>query len=364
MKLDDFTFDLPDALIAQFPTKERSNSRLMHVAAQSDHIDHFLFKHIVSLLKPNDLLVRNNVKVIKARLFGRKSTGGKLEFMIERVLDDRQMLTQIKASKAPKAGDQVLIVGQDSNNSDIEEVVIRFDVMSKDEGFYLLKLRTDDSENCPLILEDIIESFGHLPLPPYIQRQDESFDEERYQTVFAKEPGAVAAPTAGLHFDALLFDAVKALGVDIAETTLFVGSGTFQPVRVDDIKTHTMHSERYVITQELVEKIAHCHSQGGRVIALGTTSLRALESASQSGELIAKSDETDIFIYPGYQFQCVDALITNFHLPKSTLLMLVAAFSGKERIEQAYAEAIKEQYRFFSYGDAMFLHCANKADKK
>ncbi len=347
MNLDDFDFQLPEELIAQFPADERSASRLMHVGQKVGELEHLIFKDIVQLLEPGDLLVRNDVKVLNARLFGRKGSGGKLEFMLERVLDDRQVLSQIRASKAPKIGDSVFV-----ENENAEDAGFSFKVLEKNDGLYRLQLDPDESRS----LEELIEYYGHLPLPPYIQRSDEDFDEQRYQTVFAKHPGAVAAPTAGLHFDEELFEQVAALGVDVGETTLYVGSGTFQPVRVDKIEDHKMHSERYVISQHLVDQVQACRERGGRVIALGTTSLRALESASQTGELLARSEETSIFIYPGYQFKCVDALITNFHLPKSTLLMLVSAFAGKEQIDQAYAEAVKEEYRFFSYGDAMFLN--------
>lgn len=345
MTLDEFTFDLPEHLIAQLPTKERSESRLMQVCKHSADVKHLSFKDIVSLLKPNDLLVRNNVKVIKARLFGHKKSGGKLEFLIERVLSDRQILSQIKASKAPKVNDSVFVRDEKT------EQTFEFLVLGKNLGFYRLEL----SDAFPITLEDLIERCGHLPLPPYIQREDNDFDAQRYQTVYAQKLGAVAAPTAGLHFDERLFEAIQAKGVEIADITLYVGSGTFQPVRVDDIKDHHMHSERYEISDNLVKKIESCREKGGRIVALGTTSLRALESASQLGKIQSMQGETDIFIYPGYQFLCVDALITNFHLPKSTLLMLVSAFAGKEKIMQAYQEAIKESYRFFSYGDAMFL---------
>jgi S-adenosylmethionine:tRNA ribosyltransferase-isomerase len=349
MKTDDFTFDLPDELIAQVPTKERTASRLMHVSQHDKIIEHLLFSEVVSLLKPNDLLVRNNVKVINARLFGEKSSGGKLEFLVERVLSDREILTQIKASKAPKPEDIVFV------SNDLSTKKFAFKILEKNDGFYRLEL----IEEHRVSLERIIEECGHLPLPPYIQRTDNEFDADRYQTVFAEKLGAVAAPTAGLHFDMPLFEKIKAIGVQIEEITLYVGSGTFQPVRVDDVEKHKMHSERFEISQQLVDKVLECRAKGGRVVALGTTSLRALESASQQGFLQAMSGETNIFIYPGYQFKCVDALITNFHLPKSTLLMLVSAFSGKEKIMYAYKQAIKEKYRFFSYGDAMFLEKAS-----
>jgi len=348
MKIDDFNFELPEHLIAQLPAKERSASRLMRVFKDSFDIEHLLFKDIVSLLRPNDLLVRNNVKVINARLYGLKASGGKLEFLIERVLNDRQILTQIKASKAPKIHDVVYISDQINNNQ------FSFQVLEKNAGFYRLEFL--DSQQ--ISLDNLIERCGHLPLPPYIQRQDNDFDAERYQTVFAKKLGAVAAPTAGLHFDEVLFETIKEIGVDIGEITLYVGSGTFQPVRVDNIEEHHMHSERFEISDMLVEQVHRCREKGGRIIALGTTTLRALESASQTKQIQAMQGETNIFIYPGYKFLCVDALITNFHLPKSTLLMLVSAFAGQEKIKHAYHVAIEESYRFFSYGDAMFLEKA------
>ncbi len=340
MRVDEFDFELPESLIAQMPTQKRSDSRLMHVNGMGE-IKHLEFRQIDSLFREHDLLVRNNVKVMKARLFGRKISGGKLEFLFERVLNDRDILTQIKASKAPKVGDKLYI----------EECSA--EVLSKDDGFYSLRLNLHEAglES----IDELVELKGHMPLPPYIKREDDSFDEDRYQTVYAKPLGAVAAPTAGLHFDEKCFEAIKAKGVSIAELTLYVGSGTFQPVRVDDIKSHHMHAERYQIDEALVEQVKACREKGGRIIALGTTSLRALESACVGGELQIRNEETDIFIYPGYEFRCVDALITNFHLPKSTLLMLVSAFSGKEVIANAYQAAITEGYRFFSYGDAMFL---------
>lgn len=345
MKLDEFTFDLPEHLIAQTPTKERSASRLMQVCKESSEIKHLFFRDITSLLRPNDLLVRNNVRVIKARLFGHKASGGKLEFLIERVLSDRQIVSQIKASKAPKINESVFVVDELSGQA------FELMVLEKAAGFYRLELLP----SMQISLETLIERCGHLPLPPYIQRKDTDFDAERYQTVYAQKLGAVAAPTAGLHFDNNLFAELKKLGVEIAETTLYVGSGTFQPVRVDNIEEHQMHAERYEVSETLVKQIEKCRQRSGRVIALGTTSLRALESACQSGQIKSQQAETTIFIYPGYTFQCVDALITNFHLPKSTLLMLVSAFAGKEKIMRAYQEAVKESYRFFSYGDAMFL---------
>lgn len=340
MQVDDFDFNLPESLIAQMPAKERTDSRLMYVDSKGG-IQHLEFKQIEALFRKNDLLVRNNVKVMKARLFGRKVSGGKLEFLLERVVGDTEILTQIKASKAPKVGDTLFVEDCPA------------EVLARNDGFYTLRL--DLKKAGYDTLEALIDLKGHIPLPPYIKREDAEFDEQRYQTVYAQPIGAVAAPTAGLHFNQAIFERLKEKGVDIADLTLFVGSGTFQPVRVDDIRAHKMHAERYQIDEVLVEQIKQCREKGGRVIALGTTSLRALESACVNGELKAGNEETNIFIYPGFEFRCVDALITNFHLPKSTLLMLVSAFSGKEIIKNAYRTAVQEGYRFFSYGDAMFL---------
>ena len=343
MKLSDFDFSLPEALIAQMPCAERSASRLMVLRKNSAQIAHKTFTDLPDLLKPDDLLVRNNVKVIKARLFGKKASGGQLEFLVERVLDDRRMLTQIRASKAPKISDTVFVEGEGKS--------VAFEVLKKTHGFYLLAL----SDVSIMPVSEVIENLGHLPLPPYIRREDNAFDASRYQTVYAQKPGAVAAPTAGLHFDEALFEKISALGVQIGETTLYVGSGTFQPLRVENVNEHVMHSERFEVSQALVDQIKQTRAKGGRIIAVGTTSLRALESACREGELKACEGDTDIFIVPGYQFRCVDALITNFHLPKSTLLMLVSAFVGREKILSAYQRAIEENYRFFSYGDAMFM---------
>lgn len=347
MKLNDFDFSLPAAHIAQTPCAERSASRLMVLENQGG-LAHKKFADLPGLLGSNDLLVRNNVKVIKARLYGRKSSGGQLEFLVERVLDDKHVLMQIRASKAPKISDTVFVEGAGKS--------FAFEVLEKKGGFYLLVLL--DNADLQNSVSDIIETVGHLPLPPYIRREDSDFDAQRYQTVYAQKPGAVAAPTAGLHFDEALFEKITAMGVEIGETTLYVGSGTFHPVRVENIAEHVMHTERFEVSQLLVDQIKQARARGGRVIAVGTTSLRALESACRNGELKACAGDTDIFIVPGYQFRCVDALITNFHLPKSTLLMLVSAFVGREKILSAYQVAIEQGYRFFSYGDAMFLERA------
>lgn len=352
---DDFDFFLPPELIAQTPAPERSASRLLHVAGE--RLAQMHCTGLPELLAAGDLLVFNDTRVIHARLFGAKESGGKVEVLVERVLDSRQALAQVRASKAPQAGSRLIIA---------EGFVLR--VLSrtgKDGEFFLLELvgAEEDAKAGNGALAALIERHGHLPLPPYIEHPATGADEERYQTVFARAPGAVAAPTAGLHFDPPLLAALAARGVEFAWLTLHVGAGTFQPVRAQRLEDHRMHSERYTIPQETVERIARTRAHGGRVVAVGTTALRALEAgavrAAAMGESpglpVAGSAETDIFITPGYRFQVVDRLFSNFHLPKSTLLMLVCAFAGTENIRRAYAFAIREGYRFFSYGDAMLL---------
>ncbi len=337
MQVADFDFDLPDALIAQFPPVERGDSRLLHVDTHGGLADR-LFRDLPALLRPDDLLVLNDTRVIKARLFGHKDSGGKVELLVERVLDEFEALVFIRASHAPQPGSRIRLADDVA-----AEVLAR-----KDD---LTRLRF------PLPVLQVLDQFGQLPLPPYITHTPTADDAARYQTVYANEPGAVAAPTAGLHFDDAMLDTLRAQGVRTARVTLHVGAGTFQPVRVDSIADHKMHSERYTIPQATVDAIRDTRTRGGRVVAVGTTSLRALEAAAQNsvGDLHAGASETDIFITPGYRFQVVDVLITNFHLPKSTLLMLVSAFAGLDAIRAAYAHAIAERYRFFSYGDAMFL---------
>ncbi|MCS5586596.1 MAG: tRNA preQ1(34) S-adenosylmethionine ribosyltransferase-isomerase QueA [Gammaproteobacteria bacterium] len=334
MKLTDFDFDLPKSLIAQNPPKNRTDSRLL--VHQSTIIDSF-FHQIASFIKPGDLLVMNNTRVIPARLFGHKESGGKVEIMIERLLNDRQVLAMVKASRAPKIDSFITL-----ENGDKAQVI------NKENGFYTLDFETDS-------LLDLLDNVGHIPLPPYIERNDEQTDLERYQTVFAKEDGAVAAPTAGLHFDDKLLDSLKQQGIDHAFVTLHVGAGTFQPVKADEITDHKMHSEYFEIDQTTVDQINQTKANGGRIIAVGTTAVRSIESAAKSGVLKAIKEETDIFIYPGYEFKIVDMLITNFHLPKSSLLMLVSAFIGQARMMEIYQHAINNEYRFFSYGDAMLL---------
>ena len=332
--LSDFDFDLPQDLIAQFPLPERSASRLLEVA--DDRLVDRRFADIVDLLAPGDLLVFNNTRVLKARFFGAKETGGKVEVLVERVLDDRTVLAQVRASKTPQPGSRIRLADA-------------FDVTVGERAgeFFTLVFPGDVFE--------LIEAHGRLPLPPYIEHAADAVDEQRYQTVYAKEPGAVAAPTAGLHFDDALLEKLRAKGVQFAYVTLHVGAGTFQPVRNENLAEHKMHSEWYTIPAETAEAVHAAQAAGRDVVAVGTTSMRALESASRAGALRAGSDDTDLFITPGYTFRTVTRLITNFHLPKSTLLMLVSAFAGYGRIRAAYAHAIAQRYRFFSYGDAMLL---------
>jgi len=339
LTLDDFDFNLPPELIAQHPATERTASRLLHASKGMLHDRQFA--DLPQLIKPGDLLVFNDTRVIKARLFGRKESGGQIEVMIERIVDDHHAIAQIRASKSPRSGSRIII-----ENAFTLVVTGR---TGEQSGFFALELQ-DDSD-----LYALIEQHGHLPLPPYITHAAEIDDETRYQTVFARHTGAVAAPTAGLHFDEAMLAQLTARGAELAWLTLHVGAGTFQPVRVRTLAEHRMHSERFDIPQATVEAIVRTRTRDGRVIAVGTTSLRALEAAAQNGELSAGAAETDIFITPGYRFQIVDRLITNFHLPRSTLLMLVSAFAGCATIRSAYLHAVAERYRFFSYGDAMFL---------
>ncbi len=337
--LADFRFELPDELIARYPMPERTASRLLIMDGNTGELDHQTFKALPTLLQAGDLLVFNNTRVIAARLFGRKATGGKIEILIERVLGTHEALAHVRASKSPKAGALLLL----------EDEQTQLQVLGRQADLFHLRAPGDE----PLLA--ILERLGHIPLPPYIDRQDQASDRERYQTVYAQKPGAVAAPTAGLHFDQAMLDTLAAMGVNTAFVTLHVGAGTFAPVRVENIETHRMHSEYAEVDEAVVAAIKATQAQGGRVIAVGTTSLRSLESAAQAGDIAPFRDDTSIFIYPGYVFKCVDALITNFHLPESTLLMLVSAFAGHENIQRAYREAVNKRYRFFSYGDAMFL---------
>ena len=338
MKRTDFQFDLPSELIAQFPSDQRTASRLLSLDGSTAVVNDLQFLDLPSLLRQDDLLVFNNTKVIPARLLGQKETGGKIEVLVERVLDDHRVLAHIRSSKSPGEGRRLLM-----------ESILDIEVLGRHDALYELYFHGD------LSATQALEQYGRLPLPPYIERDVDKEDVDRYQTVYAQHIGAVAAPTAGLHFDQMMLDKIDALGIETAQVTLHVGAGTFQPVRVDDIKTHQMHSERIEVTQQVCEQVKATHARGGRVIAVGTTSVRALESASQSGHITPFSGETEIFIYPGYQFKTVDAMVTNFHTSESTLLMLVSAFAGRDNIMSAYHHAIEQKYRFFSYGDAMFL---------
>ena len=333
LTLDDFDFDLPPQLIAQHPLPERTASRLLHVA--DDALHDLAFTDIEHLLVPGDLLVFNDTRVLKARLLGSKPTGGRVEALIERVVEPTLALAMVRTSHKPQPGAVFLF---DDARATVE---------GRRGEFFLLRFDTD--------VNAVMESLGHVPLPPYIAHADAAEDAERYQTVYAARPGAVAAPTAGLHFTQELLDRLRARGVELATLTLHVGAGTFQPVRTRDLSEHRMHSEWFDIGEATAAAVNNARAAQRRVIAVGTTSLRALESAGRDGILRAGSAETDIFITPGFRFRIVDALVTNFHLPRSTLLMLVSAFAGIDRIRSAYAHAIARQYRFFSYGDAMFL---------
>ena len=338
LKKSDFHYDLPEALIAQAPLPERSASRLLVVPPQGAAFVDQQVRDLVQWLRPGDLLVFNDTRVIPARVFGQKETGGRVEILIERLLPNNCARAQVGASKSPKPGSRIAL----DAGGEVE-------VLGRDGEFYQLRFHVDGA------LESWLLKAGRLPLPPYIQRDAGVDDDERYQTVFARELGAVAAPTAGLHFDQALLDALRGQGVEFGHVTLHVGAGTFQPVRVDDIHQHRMHSEWLNVGAALVEQMRATRARGGRVVAVGTTVVRALESASRDGEVQPFAGETQIFIFPGYRIRSVDALVTNFHLPESTLLMLVSAFSGKARVFAAYEHAVREQYRFFSYGDAMLL---------
>ncbi|CAH9054219.1 S-adenosylmethionine:tRNA ribosyltransferase-isomerase [Pseudoalteromonas holothuriae] len=340
MRVADFSFELPDELIARHPKKERSSSRLLALDGNSGLISHKIFTDIVDMLQPNDVMIFNNTKVIPARMFGQKSTGGKVEVLVERVLDEHRVLAHVRSSKSPKAGTTLILEGK-----------AEVKMLGRQGELFELQFAGEQG------VFDILEEIGHMPLPPYIDRPDEEEDKQRYQTVYNEKPGAVAAPTAGLHFDESLLQNIKNKGIEMAFITLHVGAGTFQPVRVESVDEHVMHSEYIEVPQQVVDTIAAAKAKGGRVIAVGTTSVRSLESAAKvhGGELKAFTGDTDIFIYPGYEFNVVDAMVTNFHLPESTLIMLVSAFSGQDNIMQAYNTAIEQKYRFFSYGDAMFL---------
>jgi len=336
MQTSDFDFELPPELIAQFPPQRRAQSRLLHLDGGT--LRDGQFGELPQHLRAGDVLVMNDTRVIKARLFGKKDSGGQVEVLVERVLDDHRALAQIRASHAPKA-ESWLEFGHG--------VAAR--VIGRQGEFYELEFAGSET------LLELLEQHGSLPLPPYIARSAEAEDEARYQTVYARQPGAVAAPTAGLHFDEAMLEQIRGMGVELAYVTLHVGAGTFQPVRVEDLSLHRMHSELYQVPLATVDAIARAKSHGGRVMAVGTTSLRALEAAAASGTLQPGLGETNIFIVPGYRFRVVQRLFTNFHLPRSTLLMLVSAFGGTDNIRRAYRHAVESRYRFFSYGDAMLI---------
>jgi len=338
LKKSDFHYDLPEELIAQAPLPQRSASRLLVVDAAKKSFADRQFTDLVEYLRPGDLLVFNDTRVIPARLFGRKETGGAVEILIERITGQFDVLAQLGVSKKPKGGSAIIL---DDGS--------RVDVLGREGEFYLLRFADDQP------LDARLTKLGHMPLPPYIHRDAGSDDDTRYQTVYARVPGAVAAPTAGLHFDDALLRKLREGGVDFGYVTLHVGAGTFQPVRADAIEQHVMHREWLDVSAELVEKIRRTREKGGRVVAVGTTVVRALESASRDGKLQPFSGDTQIFIYPGYRITSIDALVTNFHLPESTLLMLVSALAGRELMLDAYRHAVEDRYRFFSYGDAMLI---------
>ncbi len=338
MKKSDFNFDLPKELIAQHPSKERTGSRLLALNKHTGETQDLQFPDIIEFLNKGDLLVFNNTKVIPARLFGKKITGGKVEVFIERLLNDNSAIAMFKSSKAIKLGTPIYFN---------EQTIVP---TARKGMFFLIETQNDAS------LTELMDEFGHMPLPPYIQRDDELEDKSRYQTVYAKEKGAVAAPTAGLHFDEELLQQIKEKGINTAYVTLHVGAGTFQPVKTDSINDHIMHKEWLQVSDGVSELVKQTKASGNKVIAVGTTAVRCLETASQSGKIKAYTGDTNIFIYPGYQFKVVDKLLTNFHLPESTLIMLVSAMCGRENTLNAYKHAVEEKYRFFSYGDGMFIY--------
>ncbi len=336
MLVSDFSFELPDSLIARHPLAERHGSRLLVLDGPSGALAHRQFPDLLEYLRPGDLMVFNNTRVIPARVFGQKASGGKVEILVERVLDSHRVLAHVRSSKSPKPGSMIVLEGGGE-----AQMVARHDT--------LFELRFNEE------VLALLDRVGHMPLPPYIDRPDEGADRERYQTVYAERAGAVAAPTAGLHFDQGLLEQIAAKGVESAFVTLHVGAGTFQPVRVEKLEDHHMHKEWLEVSQAVVDAVLACKQRGGRVIAVGTTSVRSLESAARTGQLQPFSGDTDIFIFPGRPFHVVDALVTNFHLPESTLLMLVSAFAGYPETIEAYRAAVDHKYRFFSYGDAMFI---------
>lgn len=337
MQLTDFNYELPDCLVAQHPPQKRGDSRLMVLNGAGGKVDHLHFSGLIDLLNPDDLLIFNNTRVIPARLFGQKASGGKIEMMLERVLSERTVLAKIRASKSPKADTQLIFEGE-----------LRAEVQGRQDEFFILEFDVES-------VLSALEQYGHMPLPPYVQREDTELDHSRYQTVFAKNQGAVAAPTAGLHFTDEFFTALSQRQIAHEFVTLHVGAGTFQPVRTKNLDDHVMHAEYLEVDQSVVDKVINTKKNGGRVIAIGTTVVRSLETAAADGELKAFSGESRLFLKPGGIFNVVDAMVTNFHLPQSTLLMLVSAFAGYGMTLKAYREAVEQEYRFFSYGDAMFV---------
>jgi S-adenosylmethionine:tRNA ribosyltransferase-isomerase len=340
MQIDEFDYDLPPALIAQFPPPERTAARMLCLDGRTGAFSDRRFTDLQEFIREGDLLVFNDTRVIKARLLGMRTTGGKVEALVERVVGPRRALAMLRASHAPAPG-QAITFG----------TTVRATVVERRENFFLLEFNEE--------VMSVLDRLGEVPLPPYIDRSADGDDQARYQTIYARHPGAVAAPTAGLHFDQAMLDRIGACGAGLAFVTLHVGAGTFQPVRESQVDMHVMHSEQYFVPEETVLAVEQARGRGGRITAVGTTSLRALEAASQTGRLVAGAGETRLFIRPGYRFRLVDRLLTNFHLPRSTLLMLVSAFAGIEHIRDAYRHAIEERYRFFSYGDAMLIDRAD-----
>ncbi len=338
MQVSDFSFELPDELIASFPLQQRSASRLLCLDGNSGALEHRQFTDLLDLLAPGDLLVFNNTRVIPARLFGQKESGGKVELLIERVTGDKTALAHVRSSRSPKPGAKLFFEGG-----------IQATVEGRQGNLFELSFQIEGT------LIAALEQHGHMPLPPYMNREDQLEDRERYQTVYNEKPGAVAAPTAGLHFDDQLLQKIKDKGVESAFVTLHVGAGTFQPVKVESVTEHVMHAEYIEVSEQVCQQVKATKARGGRVIAVGTTSVRCLESAAAGGEIAPCSGDTSIFIYPGYKYLVVDRLVTNFHLPESTLLMLVSAFAGFDNTINAYNQAVANKYRFFSYGDAMFI---------
>lgn len=346
MKVSQFSFDLPPHLIAKFPQPERTSSRLLGLDGKDGSLSDGNFVDLLEKVNAGDLMIFNDTRVIPARVFGKKESGGKLEVLVERMQDEHTVLAHVRCSKSPKPGSTIILDGD-----------IKVTMVARHDA--LFELRFEDPRN----VLDILENVGHMPLPPYIDRPDQDSDKERYQTVYNKNPGAVAAPTAGLHFDDVMMEQLKAKGVQVGFVTLHVGAGTFQPVKVDTIEEHVMHKEYIEVSQEVSDLIKATKAAGKRVITVGTTSMRSLESAAnkalENGNNMAPFyGDSDIFIYPGYEFKVVDAMVTNFHLPESTLIMLISAFAGYDHVMKAYQHAINEEYRFFSYGDAMFIEKA------